>query len=234
MFAQHGPALHQPFTRVLREGASSILTTDQAARVAAACPYRLREARWEKLYDLREHGADICTFYERVNGGLCCFTTHGTRYHAEGEGGKFEYVPARGPPAADPQVIVVEDARGRVFGGLLASEHWRPSRRYFGNGESFVFSFAPDNNNDGAGAGAAGSKKFRAFRWQGANDFVAIGRASFLAMGGGADGFAFRLDENFETGTSARSATFGNAVLSSSAQFDIMSVEVYALRSGGL
>ena len=112
--------------------------------------YRLRSGRWEKLYDLQRDGADICTFYSKVNNGRCCFTTSAARGYSDSDDASNKH-------KADPQVIVVKDTRGRVFGGLLASEHWHPSSRYFGSGESFVFSF----DDDGV---------FHPFGWTGANE----------------------------------------------------------------
>ena len=117
-----------------------------------------------------------------------------------------------------PQVIVIEDSWGYVFGGVVTPAGWQLSqRRYFGDGESFVFAFEPS---------------FRAWAWQGTNDYFAIGDTGSIGMGGGGGGFAFCLDEMFDNGTSAESATFGNAVLASSKEFKCLSVEVYALRTG--
>ena len=109
--------------------------------MAAALPFRLRGARWELLYDLRRHGADIHAFYERVCG-------------AKGFG--------RGSRAfGAPHVIVIEDSWGYVFGGVVTPSGWQLSqRRYFGDGESFVFGFEPS---------------FRTWAWTGANDFFALG-----------------------------------------------------------
>ena len=49
-----------------------------------------------------------------------------------------------GTGAGGPSVLVVRDRGGAVF-GCFASEPWGPPRpRYFGNGESFVFSLKPE------------------------------------------------------------------------------------------
>jgi hypothetical protein len=44
--------------------------------------------------------------------------------------------------ASSPSVLLVRDAGGYVFGAFCA-EAWRPSARFFGTGETFVFQLAP-------------------------------------------------------------------------------------------
>jgi hypothetical protein len=68
-------------------------------------------------------------------------------------------------------------------------------------------------------------------RWTGVNNFFVISSPSSLAMGGGADGFAFQLDDELDTGVSNRSATFNNAPLSSSEFFKCLDVEVWGFDS---
>jgi hypothetical protein len=41
-----------------------------------------------------------------------------------------------------PSVLLVRDAGGYVF-GAFCTEAWRPSARFFGTGEMFVFQLAP-------------------------------------------------------------------------------------------
>merc|ERR1719335_2168656 len=40
-----------------------------------------------------------------------------------------------------PSLLIIQDSEGKTFGGF-ASSSWRVSERYYGNGETFVFSFA--------------------------------------------------------------------------------------------
>ena len=44
--------------------------------------------------------------------------------------------------SADATVLVVQDAQGKIFGGL-ASHRWKVQPGFFGNGECFVFDCTP-------------------------------------------------------------------------------------------
>jgi hypothetical protein len=68
-----------------------------------------------------------------------------------------------------PTILVVETARGDVFGGF-STVPWRSSASYYGIGESFVFSNQP---------------KFEHFRWSRFNTMLMLSNDQSIAMGGG-------------------------------------------------
>lgn len=88
--------------------------------------------------------------------------------------------------------------------------------RYYGTGDSFVFTVAP---------------VLQAYKWTGVNDMFVVSFNQTIAMGGGGDGFAFQLDSELDTGVSNKSDTFGNECLSSSEFFKCLNVEVWDIGS---
>lgn len=71
----------------------------------------------------------------------------------------------------NPTIILIKDTKGNVFGGL-ASEKWHPSGRFYGTGESFLFTF----KNKGS---------LSVYRWTGANDLILYSDYTRVIMGGG-------------------------------------------------
>lgn len=93
-------------------GDSAILKPWHVALLAAELPPQIAGYEWHRRYSLTEHGAALPTLLARV--------------------GNEHYT-----------LLVIKDENGVVFGGL-ASEAWVAPRRpgFFGNGQSFVFTFA--------------------------------------------------------------------------------------------
>lgn len=71
----------------------------------------------------------------------------------------------------NPTMIVVKDTKGRVFGGFV-TEKWHPGKRFYGTGESFLFTFKKKN-------------ELSVYRWTGANDLVMFSDYTKLIIGGG-------------------------------------------------
>jgi len=71
----------------------------------------------------------------------------------------------------NPTIILIKDTKGRVFGGL-ATEKWHASKRFYGTGESFLFTFKKKN-------------ELSVFRWTGANDLIMFSDYTKLIIGGG-------------------------------------------------
>eukprot|EP00418_Pyrodinium_bahamense_P019796 CAMPEP_0179119846 /NCGR_PEP_ID=MMETSP0796-20121207/56440_1 /TAXON_ID=73915 /ORGANISM="Pyrodinium bahamense, Strain pbaha01" /LENGTH=223 /DNA_ID=CAMNT_0020818369 /DNA_START=1 /DNA_END=669 /DNA_ORIENTATION=+ len=81
-----------------------------------------------------------------------------------------------------PSVLLVRDTGGRIFGGF-ASEAWRCSGKYYGNGECFVFSLRrPIENADRAGGGV---ESLQVHTWSGLNRFFMFSDSATMAMGQG-------------------------------------------------
>lgn len=110
-------------------------------------------------------------------------------------------------------VIFIEDSWGYKFGVYVA--HALENRsEYYGNGESFVFTVAPE---------------LKKYPWTGDNNMFIMSSSKTLVVGGGGDGFSLQLDDELDTGISARSATYNNATLSSGEFFRCLNCEVWNL-----
>ena len=117
-----------------------------------------------------------------------------------------------------PTVLLVRDLGKAVF-GAYCSEAWRTSSRYFGTGETFVFTVKP---------------KPMVWHWWWKkmnvqqNDFFMWATSEGIAVGG-AGAYAIWLDSDLLTGISRTSATFGNDCLASEEEFRIGAVECWWL-----
>lgn len=114
---------------------------------------------------------------------------------------------------AGSTLLIIKDKGGDVFGGF-ASKPLFPSSKFFGNGDSFVFSLAPT---------------LRVFHSTGINEnFIYFNYdtrtlPNGLAFGGQMDYFGLWISADFENGycrASPTSTTFGNPTLSSSSSSD--------------
>ncbi|OQS06174.1 hypothetical protein THRCLA_01765 [Thraustotheca clavata] len=110
----------------------------------------------------------------------------------------------------EPTLVIIETGEGGVFGGY-ASMAWSPSRSYYGNGESFLFTCYPH---------------FEHFQWKGNNSLIMFSNDSMMAMGGGGN-FAWAVNSDLSRGSSAHSLTFENKCLTPRPDFDIVNFEVW-------
>ena len=130
-----------------------------------------------------------------------------------------------------PSLLAVKDASGGVFGAFVC-EPWRVGTRYYGTGESFVFTCVP-----AAGAqpvAVAGSVDpaepltgVRIFKWSGRNAYFQLGQADALAVGGGG-AYALKMDDDLAQGLSGECDTFASPCLATAPEFDILHVELWA------
>jgi hypothetical protein len=118
-----------------------------------------------------------------------------------------------GKPTFSSSVIVIEDSWGYIF-GVFVSHALENKGDYYGNGESFVFTVAPETQK---------------YKWTGANTNFIISNSKTLVVGGGGEGFALQLDDELDTGVSSRSATYENQQLSSGEFFRCLNCEVWNL-----
>jgi hypothetical protein len=96
-------------------------------------------------------------------------------------------------------LLFIKDGRS-VFGAFCTEAWERHFDAHFGNGQSFLFTFAH------AGSG------FRAHKWTQANNMIMLASDDSIAMGGGGNGFGLYVDGlDLGAGMSAACATFGNA-----------------------
>lgn len=110
-----------------------------------------------------------------------------------------------------PVLLVIKDALDQVFGSFL-SHPLRPSEKFYGTGETFLFMLHP---------------RFKCFRWTGENSFFIKGDLDSFAIGGGSGHFGLWLDETLYLGRSSPCYTFNNCCLSETDDFRVMELEVW-------
>ncbi|XP_034431860.1 nuclear receptor coactivator 7 isoform X2 [Hippoglossus hippoglossus] len=110
-----------------------------------------------------------------------------------------------------PVLIVIKDALDEIFGAFL-SHPLRPSEKFYGTGETFLFMLHP---------------RFKCFRWTGENSFFIKGDLDSFAIGGGSGHFGLWVDENLYLGRSSPCYTFNNCCLSETDDFRVMELEVW-------
>ncbi|KAM4724024.1 nuclear receptor coactivator 7 isoform 2-T2 [Anableps anableps] len=110
-----------------------------------------------------------------------------------------------------PVLIIIKDALDELFGAFL-SDPLRPSEKFYGTGETFLFMLHP---------------RFKSFRWTGENSFFIKGDLDCFVVGGGSGHFGLWVDENLYLGRSSPCYTFNNCCLSETDDFRIMELEVW-------
>lgn len=113
-----------------------------------------------------------------------------------------------------PVLIIIKDANEQMFGGFL-SHPLRPSDKFYGTGETFLFLLHP---------------RFKCFKWTGENSFFIKGDLDSFAIGGGSGHFGLWLDETLYLGRSSPCYTFNNCCLSETGDFRVMELEVWTFR----
>lgn len=108
-------------------------------------------------------------------------------------------------------ITILQDGHRRIFGSYT-SETWKPRHGFYGSGECFVWEIHPF---------------LRVYPWAEKNSLFQYSRENVIAIGGG-NASAFRIDHNLEFGSSNPCETFDNPTLSSSSEFKIISMEVWA------
>lgn len=162
---------------------------------------------WRLRYSLEQHGISLHTLYrccnpEKKSEGYAASTVR----HVIGEGPEIR--PRLG------YVLVILDTKGHLFGCYL-NEHLRPqdSRRYYGNGESFLWKW--------------GNGQFQAFMYTGLNDNVVYSNHDFLAVGSLRGDNGLWVDALLARGVSYPCETFGNESLSGGGAFEVVGVEFW-------
>lgn len=103
-----------------------------------------------------------------------------------------------------------------MFGGYC-SEPWRVSSSFYGTGENFLFTF----KNGG---------ELIAYRWTGVDDQLQWANSDSIGLGGGSRGrFGLFIKDSLYKGSSSKTSTFENEILSSEGDFLVALLEVWAL-----
>ncbi|XP_062379646.1 nuclear receptor coactivator 7 isoform X2 [Sardina pilchardus] len=110
-----------------------------------------------------------------------------------------------------PVLIVIKDSNDQMFGSFL-SHPLRPSDKFYGTGETFLFLLHP---------------RFKCFKWTGENSFFIKGDLDSFAIGGGSGHFGLWLDETLYLGRSSPCYTFNNCCLSETGDFHVIELEVW-------
>ncbi|PRP84730.1 hypothetical protein PROFUN_07832 [Planoprotostelium fungivorum] len=113
---------------------------------------------------------------------------------------------------AGPSLLVVEDDKGGVF-GAFASDSWRVEPRFYGTGETFVFTLEP---------------QLEIYDWSEKNRNFMCSRQNFIAVGAGPM-FSIWLNDDFYNGSTHPCETFCSPMLSTKEDFQISVVEVWGV-----
>ncbi|KAJ3040720.1 oxidation resistance protein 1 [Rhizophlyctis rosea] len=115
-----------------------------------------------------------------------------------------------------PQLLVIRDSKENVF-GAFGSEFFHVRTGYYGTGACFLWKQTPEGD-------------VKAWHATGMNDYLMLGEAHFIALGGGEGHFGLWVAEDLFHGHSGPCQTFGNEKLSSTAEFDIIGVELWGFK----
>lgn len=175
---------------------SSIFSTQHARRLQQGLPSRLRLRDWHMAYSSKRDGISLRSLYRA----------------AQKEAKKN---------FCTESLLFVRDTLGNAF-GAFTTEPWRVHNRYYGTGESFVFTIDSDDCET-----SETTFSVTKHGWSQRNDYFMFGRSDCLAVGGG-NGFALWLDEELLRGNSCASETFDNPCLSGNEKdFEVCYVELW-------
>lgn len=114
-----------------------------------------------------------------------------------------------------PFILIVKNSKGISFGAYLAVLSLTSKNKYYGGGETFVFTFK--------------NKRFEHYHWTNKNKFLVFSNDYSLYIGGGEDTKpALYMDEDLGRGSSSDCATFDSPCLSDEKDFKIFGVELWA------
>ncbi|KAJ3076687.1 Nuclear receptor coactivator 7 [Podochytrium sp. JEL0797] len=202
------------------ENAPVILSNELAAQLRPSLPPLYRESpTWRLIYSLDHHGISLNTLYHN------CESLVGTNGSSGSQGG-------------DPVLLVIKDVDGGVF-GAFASETLKVHNGYYGNGSCFLWKRVVEKHADHHHASDSSDTdtplrpkpdvpKIRVFKATGLNDYLILGEAHMIAMGGGEGHFGLWVDQDLYNGHSGPCQTFQNERLSVKSEFVIQSLEIWA------
>ncbi|CDR46827.1 CYFA0S26e00518g1_1 [Cyberlindnera fabianii] len=177
-----------------------IMSRELGEDIRSILPARQQiRSQWQLLYSLEQHGSSLHTLYRSIK-------------------------PDREKYDKNGYVLVIKDTKGGIFGSYT-NEYLHPTdtRRFFGNGECFLWKSKIVANEEGEP-----HVQFKAFPYTGLNDYIIYCTSKFLSLGGGDGHYGLWVDEDLMNGVSDSSLTFGNEPLSEgSTKFNILGVEVW-------
>ncbi|KAH3903450.1 related to Oxidation resistance protein 1 [Saccharomycodes ludwigii] len=191
-----------------------LLTPEMCDEIRSLMPTRIQlYSSWTLLYSLEQHGASLTSLYSRIKPGN-------------------SDVPARTGSRVG-YVIIIQDRKNGIFGGY-SNEYFHPtdSRRYYGNGECFLWKLEKTNNifmfDNKEGRTQHECIKFQGYPYTGLNEFSIYCTSNFLSMGAGDGHYGLWVDQSLLNGVTDPCLTFGNDILSKEGtKFQIVSLEVW-------
>jgi len=112
-----------------------------------------------------------------------------------------------------PTLLVILSGQKDTFGAFL-SEPPRVSEKFFGTGESWLFSYKTSGALD-------------IHNWKGENNFIMKGNLTSLVIGSDSNGFGLWIDAELYKGRSQPVRTFNSPSLTSSPDFTIENLELW-------
>lgn len=234
-----------------------LMDLELAGDIRNLMPPRLQLYReWELVYSTDRDGISLQTLYRNcdpvnqlkllrkdtpqrgfadlvVSGMIIGSRTHSTAKHGRRHHG---------------YVMVVLDQHNRRFGCFL-NEHLKLSgnKRYYGNGDCFLWKCEHYTPHDISPAGSGASleqdcnnteetkeqERFKAFMHTGLNSNIVYSNLSFVAIGSSQGNNGLWIDKSLDNGVSCKCDTFGNEVLcdsglqSSCQKFKIIALQVW-------
>ena len=113
-----------------------------------------------------------------------------------------------------PNILIIKDEYKYIFGGYFSCR-WKKSFTPYGDGDCFLFTF---RNNE----------LMTKYYSTSANNYYMSSDHEAIIIGSGGHASIF-IDKNLEAGTSGRSKTYNNEVLSGGEHFQILDIEVWGL-----
>jgi hypothetical protein len=128
----------------------------------------------------------------------------------------------------EPLLFIIKTKDSYTMGAFIQDPIRPKYNRYYGSGETFVFSFDDDD-------------EYNFYRWQQTNQYFVYTGLSYVALGGSANdnksrssSCALYFDKDIERGASYECSTFGNEeplYLGGGNQFEIYALEVWTFDS---
>ncbi|CAK9437987.1 uncharacterized protein LODBEIA_P23600 [Lodderomyces beijingensis] len=240
-----------------------LLDQELASNVRNLLPPRLQLFdTWELIYSLSHHGMSLNTLFRNSKPEHQLLEARKLKKAEKGFGEAIvSKMMVAGAPKSSftieqkrPQgyVLIIKDEHLNKFGAYL-NEYLRPveSKRYYGNGECFLWKVekydpskldhpqARDNKASAPVAAAApADTRFKAFMYTGINDNIIYSNRDFIAIGSSKGNNGLYIDSSLSTGVSYPCDTFGNEVLNSranenlkSGHFKIVGLELWRVGS---
>jgi len=188
-----------------------VLDTITAEKLRFHLPRRYRDyASWELIYSLSDHGSSFITLYDKI-------------------------------VDKGPLIMVIKDTQDQVFGAYIP-ESVHVSTRFYGSGECFLWTTKEDptlsqspsqsqsqslfqpptqyQNTDSLSSPTCRRPNyFKVYEWTGLNELNVLTSRDLIAFGGGKKGhFGLCIDQDINSGTTARCDTFRNEPLTFSSK----------------